>query len=157
MIADFMPLLYVASLYCGQRIALMRGNARQGLVIDALAFNWLCCEIARVVISYPHLVPAYITIDVASAFWLSFNVRGRVAGIAEAFYVGMVLWNSAFFFMKAFQPMAHWWGLSVLSWGQVFFVMGGIVRHDLASLARAALSRLGLRRSLALGNRKDRQ
>lgn len=153
MIAEYLPPLYVAAIYASSRLAAMRGNERQGLVIDALALNWLLCELANLAIDYPRVVGAYITVDVASALWI-YSVKGRVAGIAQAFYVGMILWNAAFFFMQQFTPMTHWTGLSVLSWAQLAFVVTGVARHDIAKLLSGLGARVGLQRHLGIGEKK---
>lgn len=150
MIADYLPPLYVGALYATSRYAGARGNERQGLVIDTLAVNWLLCELANLTVDYPRVVGAYIAIDVASALWLSFNVKGRVAGIAEAFYVALILWNATFFFANQFTPMTHWTGLSVLSWAQLAFVISGVARHDFYKAARSVGARLGLQRPYGL-------
>ena len=80
-----MPPLYVAALYGVSRLATIRGNLRQVVVIDALMLNWLICELARLSVPEVRLPAAYLSIDIASALWLSFRVRGVVAGIAEIF------------------------------------------------------------------------
>ena len=152
--AEYLPPLYVAGLYLAQRLAYLRGNRRQGMVVDALALNWLVATLASIIMPYPELVPAYIVIDFCSALWLSRMVAGRVAGVAEIFYVGMILWNSAFFFMSAFSPMDHWWGLSILAWGQFAFVTGGVLRHDIVEAARNLTSRFGVHDYLAFSDRE---
>lgn len=154
MIADYLPPLYVAALYASSRYAGARGNERQGLVIDTLAVNWLLCELANQAIDYPRVVGAYIAIDVASALWLSFNVKGKVAGIAQAFYVALILWNAAFFFMNQFTPMTHWTGLSIVSWTQLAFVISGIARHDIYKAFSGVRARLGVFRYLGFGKKK---
>lgn len=152
MIAQLLPPLYVGALYAASRVALLRGNARQGIVVDALAFNWLCATLASAVIPYPNVVPAYICIDMMSALWLSLRVQGRCAGIAEVFYLALILFNAAFFFRRAFSPWTHWVGLSVISWGQLVAVTTGVLRHDLAKVAghysafRWVRNHLGLRK-----------
>lgn len=152
MIAYLMPPLYVASLYGASRLATLRGNLRQVVVIDALVLNWLACEFARLTVPGTELPAAFLCVDIVSALWLSMRVKGFVAGIAEIFYVAMILFNSAFFFANAFDEWTHWIGLSILSWGQLIGVLGGTIRHDLVKVARRAASGLGLRRYLAFGN-----
>jgi len=154
MVADYLPSLYVAALYGVSRWVAARGNHRQGIVVDTLAVNWLLCELANQTIDYPRVVAAYIAIDVASALWLSYNVKGRVAGLAQMFYAALILWNGFFYFLEQFTPMTHWYGLSALSWAQLVVVVGGITRHDIAQVSRGAWSRLGLRRYLGFGNKK---
>lgn len=156
-VAEYLPSLYVAGLYMAQRLAYLRGNMWHGMVVDAMAFNWLCSTLASILVPYPYLVPVYIAIDFCSALWLSRMVAGRVAGIAEIFYVGMIMWNSTFFFMSAFSPMDHWWGLSILAWGQFVFVTGGVLRHDIIEAVRNLAARLRLRDYLAIGNWKAKK
>ena len=152
MLADFMPPLYVAALYGASRLATIYGNPRQLVVLDAMALNWLACEFAQIMVAYPRVVAAYICIDIASAIWISMKVKGRCAGIAEAFYVAMILFNSAFFFKGAFDEWTHWKGASIISWGQLIFVAGGMFRHGLGQIARRAVSSMGLQRYLAFGD-----
>lgn len=155
MISAFMPALYVAALYGASRLATLRGNLRQVVVIDALMLNWLACEIARQSVPGGQLPAAFLCIDIVSALWLSFRVKGLCAGLAEIFYIALIIFNSAFFFANAFDAGIHWMGLSILSWGQLVAVTGGIMRRDLAEIARRASARLGLRRYLALGNEEN--
>jgi hypothetical protein len=96
-------------------------------------------------------------VDIVSALWLSFRVRGMVAGIAEIFYIALIMFNAAFFFGKAFDPWTHWIGLSILSWGQLTGVLGGILRHELVRLTGRATSRLGLQRFVAFGGKETRK
>lgn len=154
MISDLMPTLYVAALYTVARLVHLRGNMRQGLVLDVLALNWLACSIANEVVGYPRVVAAYIVVDLVSALWLSRNVRGRVSGIAEIFYIALILFNAAYFFRHAFTPWTHWAGLSILSWGQLALVTGGIVRHDVVTSLDLLAARLGIKRHMAVGNRE---
>lgn len=161
MLAGFLSLLwqfasplYVAGLYGASRIASLRGNLRQAVVIDALMLNWFACEVARQTIPGAQLPAAYLCADISSALWLSLRVRGLCAGVAEIFYIALIMFNSAFFFARAFDEWTHWLGLSILSWGQLMLVTGGIVRHDLAKIARGAAAHFGLQRYLAFGNRE---
>lgn len=156
MISEMMPPLYVAALYAVMRVATIRGNANQAIVIDALALNWLAATIASKAIPYPNVVPAYICIDMASALWLSLKVRGRVSGIAEIFYIALIIFNAAFFFARAFSPWTHWVGLSVISWGQLAAVTAGVLRHDLAKAAGHLPIVLWVRRHLAFGKKEAR-
>lgn len=133
--AQFMPPLYLAFLYALSRFVAMRGNFNHALVLDALALNWLCCTVADLAIGYQNNVAAYICVDIASGLWLSLKVRGKCSGVAEIFYIALIIFNAAFFFRKAFSPWTHWVGLSMLSWGQLLAVTGGIFRHDLAQAA----------------------
>lgn len=149
-----MPPLYVAGLYGASRVATLRGNLRQVVVIDALMLNWLACEIARLTVPGEQLPAAFLCVDIVSALWLSMRVKGLVAGLAEIFYIALILFNAAFFFANAFDAWTHWIGLSILSWGQLVAVTGGIMRRDLVEIARGAAARLGLRRYLAIGNKE---
>ena len=154
MIADFMPPLYVAALYTVARLVHLRGNMRQGLVLDVLALNWLVCSIANEVIDYPRIVAAYMIIDLVSAVWLSRNVKGKCAGVAEVFYIATILFNATFFFLTAFDQWTHWYGLSLISWGQLLCVTGGIARHDIAQYLDRLSARVGVKRYLAFRNQE---
>lgn len=155
MIADFMPPLYVAALYGASRLVAFRGNPRQGVVLDAIAVNWLACSIVREVVEYPNIIVAYMMIDIVTAFWLASKVRGKCSGIAEGFYLAQILFSAAYFFKDAFDSMTHWTGLSILSWGQLMAVTGGIMRNELRQALDRISTRLGVQRYLAFGDRKD--
>lgn len=152
-----MPPLYVAGLYGASRVASLRGNLRQVVVVDVLLVNWLVCEFARLSIDGQQLPAAFLAVDIVSALWLSFRIRGVAAALAEIFFVAQIIFNSAFFFAHAFDEWTHWIGLSILSWGQLLAVSGGILRHDLVEITRRAVSRLGLRGYLALGSKETDQ
>lgn len=154
MISESMPPLYVATLYGASRLASARWNLRQVVVIDLLMLNWLACAVVREWIPGQQIPAAFLCIDIATALWLSLRVRGLVAGVAEVFYIAIILFNSAFFFGKAFDEWTHWVGLSILSWGQLVCVMGGIMRHDLVEIGRRAAARLGVQRYLAIRGRE---
>lgn len=154
MISAFMPPLYVAALYGGARLASVRGNLRQVVVIDVLLMNWLFCEIARQSVPGAQLPAAFLCVDIVSALWLSMRVNGLCAGIAEIFYIAQILFNAAFFFANAFNEWTHWIGLSILSWGQLVCVTGGMMRHDLVEVSRCAAARIGLRRYLAISDKE---
>lgn len=149
-----MPPLYVAVLYAIARLVHLRGNMSQGLVLDVLAINWLASSIANELIGYPRVVAAYIIVDLVSALWLSRNVKGKTAGVAEVFYIALILFNAAFFFRHAFSEWTHWIGLSILSWGQIICVAGGIMRHDIIEAVDRLSSRFGVKRYLAFSNRE---
>lgn len=152
MLAQFMPAFYVAALYGVSRLAATKGNPRHASVIDVLLVNWAVCDLATYIISGPRLPAAFLCIDIASALWLALRVRGAVSGVAEIFYIALILFNTLFFFASAFDAWVHWVGLSILSWGQLGAVSGGIMRNDLVEIARRAGARLGLRRFVAVGN-----
>lgn len=154
MIADLMPPMYVAALYTASRLVHHRGNLRQGIVLDVLALNWLCCAIVQELVDYPTIIAAYMLIDLVSATWLSRNVRGKCAGIAEMFYLALILFNAAFFFAHAFSNWTHWTGLSIISWTQLLCVCGGILRHDIIEGFNRFAARFGFKPHLALGHRK---
>lgn len=148
-LADLMPPLYVAALYGASRLAALRGNARQMTVIDAVAFNWLLCTIEQSLVPYPDVVPTYMCTDVMTALWLSLRVKGKCSGIAEMFYIALIMFNAAFFFRHAFSPWTHWVGLSMLSWGQLLAIIWGVMRHDLAKVAERFAALLGVQRHMA--------
>lgn len=146
--------LYLIVLYVASRLVAMRGEFHQSVVIDALAVNWLASEMANVFIGYPNNVVAYMGIDLTSALWLSYRVPGFCAGLAEMFYVAFIMFNAAYFFRSAFDAWTHWVGLSLLSWGQLFAVTGGVMRHDLAEAYGHRTTFDWVRRRLAIGKKE---
>lgn len=154
MISEVMPALYVAALYGASRLAGLHGNLRQVVVIDVLMVNWLVCAFARAYIPGGQLPAAFLCVDIATALWLSLRVKGLVAGVAEVFYIAIIMFNSAFFFANAFNEWTHWIGLSILAWGQLLAVTVGVLRRDLIKIAGRAIPGIGLLRRLAIRNKE---
>ena len=101
--------------YTVARLVHRRGNMRQGLVLDVLALNWLACSIAN-----GNGLPKGGSRLASSSIWFLHcgcraNVRG-VSGIAEIFYIALILFNAAYFF-RHFHAVDALPVFSILSWG----------------------------------------
>lgn len=150
----FEPVLYLCLFYAVSRLAGARGNGQQRFVLDVVFIVWAICSILREAIGYhEHLPLAYVAVDSAAALWLASKERGRVSGIAETWFLGMILFNFIIW-SKGESGWMLWTVGAALSIGQIIHIAGGIMRHEIRGLATRAAARLGLRRHLAVDQKK---
>lgn len=150
-LASYEPIAYLALLYGAVRLAAVRGNGQQRVVLDVIFIVWVACSVIREAFGdSPHVAFGYMLVDIVAALWLASKVRGRVSGIAETFFLSMILFNFVIWSRGEINSWMHWTGLALLSLGQIIGVVGGILRHELRGIVSRAAARLGLRGRLAV-------
>lgn len=100
-------------------VALWVLSKRQGQIADALAVNWIVCQMAVMLNGGYGNLPAFLLADFLTALWLALSVQGVSARRASYWFVPMIALNSAAYAAGGNPPVWHHTLLSICAWGQL--------------------------------------